>query len=613
MNEAEATPDRRAKLRQARRYRRVLHQLLKRDYLRRADWEYALGDLARMAKAAVEAHEALVAVFVQASGTWSAVASTGERLTDEEISVRGSRAILERVLQTGESVLMTSEAPLDLVSPSLAEHEIHTVVCIPLSFWDVTQPKPQPGLGGCLYVHRSVPAPSFTEADVELLTDIAEVAQRTLNILRYLHDVEQSLQSSQLQLQELRRSAAAQFRLGRFETRDPWFAEHVLGPLSRVATADKVCLLILGPTGSGKSHLAQAYHYESARRDGPFVVLDCAQVTSEQTLAAELFGYAPRSGFANAPERGRLGAAALAHRGTLFIDEITTLPPALQQRLLALLQNGTFSPLGTSEKQQVDLQVIAATNEDLDALVRGGRFREDLFWRLSEITVCLPPLNRRPADILPLARGVLNEARERFGREALQGFTERAETALVAHDWSRAGNLRGLEHTVRRSVLLAAPTLVWLDAEDLRFQPTFGAATAEPAPAPESLPVPAPGPEGSLRAVLERKIAEHRGKISAMAVDPEVAGALGYVSRAMPHSTLQVRLRELGLQARVDAARKQQRQALGREAPGLEVLRAAICEHRSGSAAAKALGISRDVLVWQLRKEGLSIRGLLNG
>src|SRR5262249_11387595 len=150
--------------------------------------------------------------------------------------------------------------------------------------------KPHPQLGGCLYVHRSAPAPSFTEADVELLTDIAEVAQRTLNILRYLQDVEQSLQSSQRQLQELRRNAAQQFRLGRVETRDPWFAEHVLGPLSRVATADKVCLLILGPTGSGKSHLAQAYHYESPRKDGPFVVLDGSQVTSEQTLAAELFG-----------------------------------------------------------------------------------------------------------------------------------------------------------------------------------------------------------------------------------------------------------------------------------------------------------------------------------
>lgn len=599
----------------AKRYWRVMRNLLKRDYLRRASWSYALRDLARMAKVALGAQEALVAVLVSGADAWSAVTSEGERLDDTEISLRASRSVLEHVRQSGQPVLQTGELPLDLQSASLQLHQVHSVLSIPLHWWDVTQRRPQLELGACLYVHRTLQAPAFTEADVELLTDIADVAQRTLNILRYLKDVQSSLKISQARLQELERATVSQGRLGEYATRDPWFAEHVVAPLSRAAKADRVCLLLLGPTGSGKSHLAQAYHRESPRRDGAFVVLDCSQVTSEQTLAAELFGYAPRSGFANAPEQGRPGAAELAHKGTLFVDEITTLPLALQQRLLSLIQNGVYSPLGSSEKKRADLQILAATNEDLTALVRQGRFREDLYWRLSELTVCLPPLSGRPADIPALAEGFLREACERFGRRLLQGFTPGAEQALRGHDWSSAGNLRGLQQTIHRSVLFAAPDQRQLGAEDLRFQPL---AQSQP-PAPRAVEAQRePAGAGSalaeadrLRTLLERKLQEHRGSTSAVAADPEVAQALGYAGGPVPRSSLRVRLCEIGLEPLVAEQRQRGREELGRNAPELRVIEAAIREHRSGSAAARALNINRDVLAWQLRRAGLSVRKIL--
>jgi len=605
----------RSRVQRAKRYCRVMHKLLKRDYLTRADWSYALRDLSRMAKAALGAREAIVAVFVPASGAWFAISSSGERLDDEEISTRASRSVLERVRQTGKPVLETGQAPLDLSSASLELHQVRSVLSIPLYWWDVTKRNPRRELSGCLYVDRTHEEPPFDDGDVELLGDITEVAQRTLNVLRYLTDLQSSLQTSRERIRDLERVAASHYRLGQFETRDPWFAEHVLGPLSRAAAADKVGVLLLGPTGSGKSHLARAYHYESARRNGPFVVLDCSQVTSEQTLAAELFGYARHSGFANAPEHGRPGAAAQAHGGTLFIDEIATLPPALQHRLLTLIQDGTFSPVGTSEKQQVDIRIVCATNEDIEALVHEGRFREDLYWRISEMTLSLPPLNQRAADIPLLAQSFLEAARERFGRSLLQGFTERAQNALLNHDWSRAGNLRGLDHTVHRSVLLAPPELLRLDAEHLKFQPMFAYRPGRGGPAQQ--PSAAAAAEASvsttegLRQLLERKIGEHRGRASAMAADAEVARALGYEQGWMPQSTLGVRLRELDLEPSLQRERQARRRELGREAPALEGLLAAIREHRSGSAAARALGINRDVLVWELRRAGLTVRKVL--
>jgi DNA-binding NtrC family response regulator len=337
-------------------------------------------------------------------------------------------------------------------------------------------------------------------------------------------------------------------------------------------------------------------------------------------LAAELFGYAPRSGFANAPEKGRLGAAQLADGGTLFIDEITGLTPELQQKLLGLIQTGTFSPLGSSEKRTEDLQVIAATNEDPQDLLRQRRLREDLLWRIGEVMLYLPPLSRRPEDVPLLAEGFLRKAVERFGKPEITGFDEAAMQRLVQHDWSASGNIRGLEHTVSRSVLLAPAQRRRLQAGDLRFAALTGdglaASALEPVRHPEAAQVlgragrPEAGPPGSRW--LEAKIDEHAGVTTAMAADPEVAGALGYPG-SMPHSTLQGRLRELGLWPLVEAARDRRRKGQGRQSPGLEAVVRAVREHRSGTEAAKALGINHGVLVWQLRSAGLTVRGILRG
>lgn len=538
----------------------VLQGLLHRDYLTCADMVTALHDLAQHVQSAVMAGETLITLFAATPEQWLTVSATGQVLATEEITRQASRTVLERVRLSGEPVIATTEHALGLASASILDLQLESLLAVPLFFWDVNAAKGGRTVGGCLYAHRTAEMDPFTAEDAALVHDITAIAQPSLNLLRHLQQLRQTLFVTEERLREVAATAAREYRLGDFVTRDPHFAEKVIALLQRVSRADRVHLMLLGPSGSGKSYLAQAYHYACPRRNGPFVVLDCAQITSAETLSAELFGYTPRSGYVNAPTDGRPGKAQLADRGTLFIDEVGCLPSELQQRLLRLIQTGRYSPLGGSEERQVDLQIITATNEDLSSLVQQRRFREDLYWRLAELVVQLPPLSQRPADIPPLAQRLLERACERYQVSQLKGFAPQALTLLVQHDWSRAGNLRGLEHTIHRSVLLAPPDLHWLDAQHLQLQSPFeyrvGGFT------------PAPAPRGALE-------------------DP---------IRSMPDTT-DISTPDTPSDMTPDTE--------------LEALKAAIQRYGSGTRAARMVGISRHTLVGRLRKAGLNIRDIL--
>ena len=602
----------------------VIRSLLRRDFLTAVDWQEALLDFARMARDALAARETLVALHQPGSSTWSAWSSGGRQIQDEAISLYGSRAILEQVRQLDRPILTTHEAPLLMDSDSLLAHGVQSVLAVPIHWWETRNGQVERQFGGCLYAHRSDEDPPFGPKDVDLVRDLTELAQRSLNLLRLLRHVERDLLASRSELQELRQETATKFSLGEYETREPSFADRVLRPLQRIAHAQKVNLLLIGPTGAGKSHLARAFHYVGPRRDRPFVTLDCAQVVSAETLGAELFGYARDSGFANAPKKGMPGKAELAHGGTLFIDEIGSLPPHLQQQLLRLIQTGLYTQLGSSEEQRADLQIIAASNEDLVELARQGRFREDLYHRLREVTLRLPSLDRRKADVPELASRFVEEARVRFGRRELRGFTSAAVAALTRHTWSTQGNIRGLQHAVSRSVLLAPDGIAWLGPEHLQLEDRFDFSDEDgdagrpetsslahsnsnsPAPATARPAVDSVSTNDARRSLLERKIPEHAGNVSALASDDEVARSFGVTEGPLPPSTLRLWIRNLGLETRLHEAREH-----GKRAPDLDALQAALVRHGSGTAAAEALNISRDALVWHLRKAGLTIRGVL--
>lgn len=208
-------------------------------------------------------------------------------------------------------------------------------------------------------------------------------------------------------------------------------------------------VLISGESGVGKEVAARFLHGASGRADRPFVALNCAAIPNE-LLESELFGH-ERGAFTGAARRHE-GHVERAGDGTLFLDEIGELPPALQPKLLRLIQERRFARIGGSTEIALRARIVAATNADLAARVLQGRFREDLYYRLAVIPVVVPPLRDRVEDVLPLAHALLTRTAASFGRTA-SGFTSLAERALLDYDWP--GNVRELANRIERALALA--------------------------------------------------------------------------------------------------------------------------------------------------------------
>ena len=221
----------------------------------------------------------------------------------------------------------------------------------------------------------------------------------------------------------------------------------VLDMAARVAATDAP-VLITGENGTGKSILARAIHRQSPRAASPFVVTNCPTL-SEELLASVLFGHV-RGAFTGAV-RDQAGRVEVAEGGTLFLDEIGEIPPALQSKLLRFLQEKDFERVGETRTRHGNVRIIAATNRDLEADVKAGRFREDLFYRLNVVEVRMPPLRERREDILPLARAFLSSF-TRATRPMAPEISAAAAMALEQHDWP--GNVRELRNTIERIAIL---------------------------------------------------------------------------------------------------------------------------------------------------------------
>ncbi len=218
--------------------------------------------------------------------------------------------------------------------------------------------------------------------------------------------------------------------------------------IARVAETDST-VLILGETGTGKELVARAIHARSRRAAAPLITVNCAALPSE-LLESELFGH-ERGAFTGAIRRRR-GSFELAHRGSLFLDEVGALAPALQVKLLRALQEGEVSPIGSERSLRVDVRILAATNRDLAQATREGTFRDDLFYRLNVVPIQTPPLRERKEDIPLLAEHFL----AKYGRKLqkrVRGITPAALELLLAYDWP--GNVRELEHSVERALILS--------------------------------------------------------------------------------------------------------------------------------------------------------------
>jgi two-component system NtrC family response regulator len=265
------------------------------------------------------------------------------------------------------------------------------------------------------------------------------------------------LQAENRKLQAKRSSGP----LGELLTRDPQMLK-VCSTIEKVAGTNATVML-LGESGTGKELLARAVHALSPRRDGRFVAINCAAIP-ENLLESELFGY-EKGAFTGAAKQTP-GKIELAHRGTLFLDEIGDLPAPLQAKILRFLQDRIIERLGGRQELPVDVRVVCATHQDLRAMIAQGRFREDLYYRLAEIVVGIPPLRERRGDAALLAHAFVRQYAEENKRGSLTLLAD-AAAAIEAHAWP--GNVRELQNCVKRAVIMADGEL--LRAADFGLAP----------------------------------------------------------------------------------------------------------------------------------------------
>ena len=252
----------------------------------------------------------------------------------------------------------------------------------------------------------------------------------------------------------LKRQLSERHGLGRLVGAD--FKMQKVYDLVEAVAESKTTVLITGESGTGKTMVARAVHTRSPRAAGPFVTFSCGAIP-ETLLESELFGHV-KGAFTGA-DYDKPGKARDAHGGTLFIDEINSATPALQLKLLRVLQEKAFEPVGSSQTVHVDVRFVLATNQPLEPMVRDGRFREDLFYRINVVTVPLPPLRERGGDVAILAEHLLGKHCEEAGRERRLG--EDALAAMRAYDWP--GNVRELENAIERAVVLSRQPTIAID------------------------------------------------------------------------------------------------------------------------------------------------------
>jgi Nif-specific regulatory protein len=359
-----------------------------------------------------------------------------------ELRIPDDSGIVGQVVHTGESRRVgggLGDNEIDRQVDSITGYKTRTVLCVPLE-------APGARLLGAFEVLNKREG-HFTEEDEEALTELAAHAavalQNTQEFEELLTKHQQLVEQAAQGLQLIGESPAV---------------EAVRSTIRRIADTD-LAILILGENGTGKEVVARSIHYLSRRRDQPFIAVNCAALT-ETLLESELFGH-EKGAFTDARE-SRAGKFELASGGTLFLDEIGDMSLSGQAKLLRVLEDKVVVRVGGSTPIHTESRILAATNQDLGAMVRAKRFREDLFFRLNVVSLELPPLRERGEDVLRLAEFFLTGFCRTMGRKAPK-FSAAAKKRLLSHAWP--GNVRELRNLTERLAYLTAGDTV--EPEDL--------------------------------------------------------------------------------------------------------------------------------------------------
>ncbi|MHC4608468.1 MAG: sigma-54 interaction domain-containing protein, partial [Planctomycetota bacterium] len=345
----------------------------------------------------------------------------------------------------------------EVQSKSVSIYHLRTVMCAPLRVGKK--------MLGVLYVDSRAKTREFTATDLALFEAVANYLALALENLRTVEEAKKSDEERRRVLEEENVILRAALEKRRHLIGDCDEMRDVYESVQKVAPTDAT-VLIYGESGTGKEAIAHVLHDLSPRSEKPFMVIDCAAIP-ENLLESEIFGY-EKGAFTGAEEQKR-GKMEVTDGGTLFLDEIGELSPNLQVKLLRALEQRTIMRVGGVDPIQVDVRVLSATNRDLDAMVRQGKFRQDLLFRLRVVTLVLPPLRERGNDLMLLADFFLKDANEQNGR-SVKGFSEELRDAMREHRWD--GNIRELMHRIEQAVILTNNE--YLSTEDLNLSGETG-------------------------------------------------------------------------------------------------------------------------------------------
>ncbi|OHB77538.1 MAG: hypothetical protein A2Z25_15685 [Planctomycetes bacterium RBG_16_55_9] len=362
--------------------------------------------------------------------------AVGEGVTGHVVQT-GLPEIIPDVSQDSRFLNRTATRRID------AAHPI-AFICVPI--------KVDNEIVGALSIDRPFAVGSMLDKDLRLLQIVASIISQVLKINRLIHvEKEEILVRDEHALEDLRRRYRLENLVGQSQA-----IERVL---STAATAAKsrATILLTGETGTGKELVANVVHYNSDRSTGPFIRVNCGALP-ETLLESELFGHV-KGAFTGA-HQSRKGRFELADGGTLFLDEIAEMSPRLQVKLLRILQEKEFEPVGGTHTLQVNVRVVAATSKDLRKEIRAGRFREDLFYRLNVIPIHLPPLRERRSDIPRLVDYFL-EKYNRQNSKSVSKISPKILDLLLEYPWP--GNVRELENCIERGVVMSPGKLLSAD------------------------------------------------------------------------------------------------------------------------------------------------------
>lgn len=344
-----------------------------------------------------------------------------------KIVLRDQAAILAHDI-TGHSAFAAQESLQNLAAES--------AICAPI--------RHRGRLYGIIHLYSRNSHAPLTQHDLEFVLAVADQLGDQLHSLLRKEQLEQGLEKTRQQISNLYDQLGCETSLVGYSSR----LDSVKRAIARVAPTDAL-VLIRGESGVGKELVARAVHFNSPRRDGPYICVNCAALT-ESLLESELFGH-EKGAFTGATSR-RSGKFEQAHGGTLFLDEIGEMSPEIQAKFLRVLEGQAFERVGGGDPIQVDVRVVTATNRDLEQAVLDGTFRRDLFFRLQVIEIIVPPLREHPEDIPAIAQHFI----ERFNAKSafkIRGFGSEALRKLQAHNWP--GNVRELRNVVERAVILS--------------------------------------------------------------------------------------------------------------------------------------------------------------